>query len=239
MASLTQWTWVWVGSGSWWWTGRPGVLWFMGVAKSRTWLSNWTEMNFATKILEATQHCQKKKKDLVCSECVHGVFPRPHSLNQFMPPLCLEENLPVINGNRWFSYLLVNSFANWPIFWDSQGHNLAVSHLSTSSDFSVTKLCFKPGCPDRKPEKGNTPSCCCVLYGSVEATLVQQLLATSFSLWCSFILNLVGVFPENKPGQMNLIVSFLGMLYMCNTRGPPVSGAVCSVFPAHLAALAQ
>ena len=26
----TQWTRVWVDSGSWWWTGRPGVLWFMG-----------------------------------------------------------------------------------------------------------------------------------------------------------------------------------------------------------------
>ena len=26
MASLTQWTWVWMNSGSWWWTGRPGVL---------------------------------------------------------------------------------------------------------------------------------------------------------------------------------------------------------------------
>ena len=26
MVSLTQWTWVWVNSGSWWWTGRPGVL---------------------------------------------------------------------------------------------------------------------------------------------------------------------------------------------------------------------
>ena len=30
MASLTQWTWVWVDSGSWWWTGRSGVLRFMG-----------------------------------------------------------------------------------------------------------------------------------------------------------------------------------------------------------------
>jgi len=30
MASLTRWTWVSVNSGSWWWTGRPGVLWFMG-----------------------------------------------------------------------------------------------------------------------------------------------------------------------------------------------------------------
>ena len=30
MVSPTQWTWVWVNSGSWWWTGRPGVLQFMG-----------------------------------------------------------------------------------------------------------------------------------------------------------------------------------------------------------------
>ena len=30
MASPTQWTWVWVDSGSWWWRGRPGMLWFMG-----------------------------------------------------------------------------------------------------------------------------------------------------------------------------------------------------------------
>ena len=25
-----RWTWVWVNSGSWWWTGRPGMLQFMG-----------------------------------------------------------------------------------------------------------------------------------------------------------------------------------------------------------------
>ena len=30
MATLTRWTWVWVDSRSWWWTGRPGVLQFMG-----------------------------------------------------------------------------------------------------------------------------------------------------------------------------------------------------------------
>ena len=32
-ASLTRWTWVWVNSGSWWWTGRPGVLRFMGLQR--------------------------------------------------------------------------------------------------------------------------------------------------------------------------------------------------------------
>ena len=30
MALPTQWTWVWVNSRSWWWTGRTGVLQFIG-----------------------------------------------------------------------------------------------------------------------------------------------------------------------------------------------------------------
>ena len=33
MVSRTRWTWVWVNSGSWWWTGRPGVLQFMGLQR--------------------------------------------------------------------------------------------------------------------------------------------------------------------------------------------------------------
>ena len=34
--SPTQWTWVWVNSGSWWWTGRPGVLQSMSCIESHT-----------------------------------------------------------------------------------------------------------------------------------------------------------------------------------------------------------
>ena len=46
MASPTQWTWVWVDSGSWWWTGRPGVLWFMGSQRVR---HNWViELNWSS-----------------------------------------------------------------------------------------------------------------------------------------------------------------------------------------------
>ena len=33
---------VWINSRSWWWTGKPGMLWFMGLQKSWTWLSDWT-----------------------------------------------------------------------------------------------------------------------------------------------------------------------------------------------------
>ena len=36
MVSPTQWTWVWVNSGSWWWTGKPGVLHSMGHIESDT-----------------------------------------------------------------------------------------------------------------------------------------------------------------------------------------------------------
>ena len=35
MASLTHWTWVWANSGSWWWTGRPGMLQSMGSQRVR------------------------------------------------------------------------------------------------------------------------------------------------------------------------------------------------------------
>ena len=47
MASLTRWTRVWVNSGSWWWTGRPGVLWYMGSQRvGHDWATelNWTEL---------------------------------------------------------------------------------------------------------------------------------------------------------------------------------------------------
>ena len=46
MASLTLWTWVWVNFGRWWWTGRPGMLQFMGSKRvGHDWATelNWTE----------------------------------------------------------------------------------------------------------------------------------------------------------------------------------------------------
>ena len=41
MTSLTQWTWVWASSGSWWWTGKCGVLQSMGSQRVR---HDWTTM---------------------------------------------------------------------------------------------------------------------------------------------------------------------------------------------------
>ena len=47
MASPTQWTWVWVDSGSWWWTGRPSMLWFMGSQRVRhDWATELNKLSF-------------------------------------------------------------------------------------------------------------------------------------------------------------------------------------------------
>ena len=51
MASPTRWTWVWVDPGSWWWTGRPGVLQFMGLQRvGHDWVTelNWVRATYVT-----------------------------------------------------------------------------------------------------------------------------------------------------------------------------------------------
>ena len=62
LASPTQWTWALVSFGSWWWTGRSGMLQPMGVTKSRTRLSNWTELNIPLYI----SLCQRTSRLLPC-----------------------------------------------------------------------------------------------------------------------------------------------------------------------------
>ena len=62
MASLTQWTWVWVDSRSWWWTGRPGVLRYMGSQRVRhDWVTelNWTQLNRLFKTLTSVSSSDK------------------------------------------------------------------------------------------------------------------------------------------------------------------------------------
>ena len=60
-----SWTWVWVNSRSWWWTGRPGMLQSMG-SQSRTWLSNWTELNW---MLSEISQIEKGKYCLQSIKC--------------------------------------------------------------------------------------------------------------------------------------------------------------------------
>ena len=69
MASPTRWTWVWASSGSWWWTGKPGVLQSMGSQRVRhKWASELTDSKYnlttpphITQILEKPQGKKPKK----------------------------------------------------------------------------------------------------------------------------------------------------------------------------------
>ena len=56
MASLTRWAWVWVDSRSWWWTGRPGMLRFMGSQRVRhDWATELTDWLSGIKLIARTQ----------------------------------------------------------------------------------------------------------------------------------------------------------------------------------------
>ena len=76
MAGWHHWPdgWVWVSSGSWWWTGRPGVLWFMGSQRvGHDWATelNWkrpkTCIQEALKMLEKEiRATQKMERCTVC-----------------------------------------------------------------------------------------------------------------------------------------------------------------------------
>ena len=65
MASPTWWTWVWVNSGSWWWTGRPGVLQFMGSQRvEHDWV---TELNWMLPKAHLTSHSRMSGSVLCCA----------------------------------------------------------------------------------------------------------------------------------------------------------------------------
>ena len=60
MASLTRWTWVWVNSGSWWWTGRPGMLQFIGSQRvGHDWATelNWTDTEETFLVVQGLRIC--------------------------------------------------------------------------------------------------------------------------------------------------------------------------------------
>ena len=62
MASLTRWAWVWVSSGSWWWTGKPGVLRSM-------WPQSRTQLNWNWKYYAQWNKPATKRQTLHGSTC--------------------------------------------------------------------------------------------------------------------------------------------------------------------------
>ena len=65
MASLTRWIWIWASSGSWWWTGKPGMLQSMWLQRVRY---NWeTELKVNASSLSKVFH-RNKSQDISYAE---------------------------------------------------------------------------------------------------------------------------------------------------------------------------
>ena len=80
MASLTRWTWVWLDSGSRWWTGRPGVLRFMGSQRvGHNWATelNWIEPHF--RLLFCLSWLLHGSRSYYTSESLHILSDHPIS----------------------------------------------------------------------------------------------------------------------------------------------------------------
>ena len=106
IASLTRWTWVWVSSGSWWWTGMPGMLQSMG-AQNRTWLSNWTE----TERLEDWRDWVKKLREYLWGMFFHqrsiillSCFSLLRKKENNSQITTAENSLPLMNTIYWAGF---------------------------------------------------------------------------------------------------------------------------------------
>ena len=83
----TQWTWVWVDSRIWWWTGRPGMLQFMGSQRvGHDWVTelNWTEWLTIVKLSNWLR--LSLLLSFVPSLAIHVLLCFPYTLNSFQRP---------------------------------------------------------------------------------------------------------------------------------------------------------
>jgi len=101
MASLTRWTRVWVNSGSWWWTGRPGVLQFMGSQRvGHGWATDliWSDGGFGWCFLMIRLKSAffKGKNTAEVTLCRFTA-----SYCRFTVPVCLVTDINLIICLRW------------------------------------------------------------------------------------------------------------------------------------------
>jgi len=86
---IDWWMWDWVNSGSWWWTGRPGVLRFMGLQRvGHDWA---TELNWE-------QGDRGRKAWGAHREWEHCVMRLEHAVNEAER---LEIGFPTMFGQKW------------------------------------------------------------------------------------------------------------------------------------------
>ena len=76
MASLNRWTWVRASSGSWWWTGKPGVLQSMGLQRvGHDWVTelNWIEYHYIFVQIHRTDNTKSEPWCKLLTLCSYDV----------------------------------------------------------------------------------------------------------------------------------------------------------------------
>ena len=89
----TRWTWVWVNSGSWWWTGRPEVLQFMGSQRvGHDWVTelnwraySWRCLSRGDFSIELGQELTESKLSLIDVWRVNIIIPSSTSVESLVP----------------------------------------------------------------------------------------------------------------------------------------------------------
>ena len=159
MASLTQWTWAWVDSGSWWWTGRPGVLKFMwrirhDWATELKWtlhISNISRMTIYSLVYSSTNLNQSMKGTAThqhsslenSRNCVvHGVAKNWTQLGDFHFQLSFHtvRGFSIVNeAEEFFFFFFWNSLALSMIQWSSV-RNQIINFGKTKVKISVFEM---------------------------------------------------------------------------------------------------
>ena len=139
MASLTRWTWVWASSGSWWWTGKPGVLQSMGSQRARhDWaieLSDW--------LIIVLQYCVNFCCTTMWIACIYAYVPsllRLPPTTTPLPPLWVilehQAKFPVL----FSSFLLSICFTHGSLHMSALRSQIVPSILIFSFSFSSVLL---------------------------------------------------------------------------------------------------
>ena len=117
MASLTRWTWVWVNSGSWKWTGKPGVLQSMRLQR--------VGLDWATELSDVFLSFLSFYILCLCSRFIPcrlpwGLYKISHKENSLFFPLLIVSHFylhiqipSIFSYLLWYSYPKCFSFLMW------------------------------------------------------------------------------------------------------------------------------
>ena len=140
MASPTWWTWVWVDSRSWWWSGRPGVLRFMGSQRvGHDWATelNWTEERSLKRrcfLRPELQHKMYKNQHEKLPQSLSSLWQKvdgPCTLSQLKK---ISIHLIIRNINIFFSKVTFRD-SSWNTYSPLLSHTTKCSHSVLFNSF--------------------------------------------------------------------------------------------------------